>query len=134
MKPINPFLTRHGREAAQPFFALEFYGEERHFGVVEEPTDGFASVRSASLSGTKETEVWGKDAAGENDALALGGLKLSGEKTGYMNAFEMPDTSGTMTVAGVPLAIKGFNLDASNEDFTMGTKQGIGAPGLNIGG
>jgi hypothetical protein len=111
--------------------ALEFHGADYHFlqdGDVQK--DGLANVKSASLSGDKETEVWGKDGSGEFNALAIGGMKYSGEKTGYASAFEPPVTTGVMDVAGVSLIKKGFRINASVEDFTEMSLTGVGAPGV----
>lgn len=113
--------------------ALEFFGENYHFlqdGDVAK--DGLANVKSATLSGDKETEVWGKDGSGEFNALAIGGLKYAGEKTGYASAFEPPAVTGTMDVAGVTLIKKGFRINASVEDFTEASISGVGAPGVTL--
>jgi len=113
--------------------ALEFFGEDYHFlqdGDVDK--DGLANVKSATLSGDKETEVWGKDGNGEHNALAIGNLKYSGEKTGYVSAFEPISVVGQMAVAGVNLIKKGFRINATFEDFSEGTLTGVGAPGLNL--
>lgn len=114
--------------------ALEFHGADYHFlqeGDVE--AGALAAVKSATLSGTRETEAWGKDGNGEFNALAIGGLKQSGERVGYASALDEPPTTGTMEIAGVTLARKGYTINASIEDFTEISEQGIGAPGLGLG-
>lgn len=114
--------------------ALESFGTDYHHlesGDVPVP-GGLVNVQSATLSGDKETEVYGVNGDGERDALLLGNMKHTGEVTGYASAFEPPATTGALEIAGQTLAKKGFRIDAAVGSFTMATVSGVGGPNIPV--